>query len=199
MALPPVALAALDSGNIEPVLIVYLDVASDPVRAMDGPYSTTFSGTGDPDLDGHSFDAYGWLVTAVSPVSHSEGGSDTVTITLSGLIDVDSALMNAIGDRTRYKGRIARLWQGLVDETGAFFAVWPLYTGYMMVPRFSIRPDGATIQLEIENYTAVLTDAPSRTYLSQADYDPGDLSAEASVAIFNGGSASALSGAGNRG
>ncbi|WP_076071714.1 hypothetical protein [Sphingomonas montana] len=187
--------AALDRDVIHPVMFAYLDILGDPVRATTAPYSVDISGTGDPDLDGHVFDAVDPTFVAVSPVKSKEGGTDTVTVQMSGLIGIDTDLMNLIGNKANWQGRPARLWLALYDEhLTRIGAIWPFHTGYMSVPKIIGSADSQTISLDIESYLAFLTQASNRSYLSQAEYDPGDLSAEASIAMANGGTGAGLTG-----
>lgn len=187
------ALTALGQSVIHPVWVAFLDITGDPVRVTTAPYAKTFSSTGDSDLDGFTFDALSHELVAVSPVQHKDTGSETVTATLSGLIGVDTALMNAIGDKSKWQGRVARLWMGLLDTNLSWIDVWPYYTGYMAVPKISGSVESQVITLEIESYLASLSEASNRTYLDQKEFDSGDLSAEAAIAIANGTSGSGLS------
>jgi hypothetical protein len=174
------AIAALRSYTT-PVNAIYcgfLDIVGDPIRVTTAPYSIAFTGTGDADLDGFTFSAVEPDFISVSPVTMKEGGADTVTTTLSGLIGVDTTLLNQIGNKANWQGRVARLWQLQIDEALAQVgAVWPWFTGYMTVPKIVGDKASQTIQLEIESY------------LDATDYDSGDLSAAASIACANGTSA----------
>jgi hypothetical protein len=162
----------------------------DPIRVTTAPYSIAFTGTGDADLDGFTFSAVEPDFISVSPITMKEGGADTVTTTLSGLIGVDTTLLNQIGNKANWQGRVARLWQLQIDEALAQVgAVWPWFTGYMTVPKIVGDKASQTIQLEIESYLAFLRAASGRSYLNATDYDSGDLSAAASIACANGTSA----------
>jgi hypothetical protein len=157
----------------------------------DAPYSFTFAGTGDEDLDGFTFEAVDARVVSVSDVKAKEGGSDTLTLTLSGLAGVDGDTMSAIANRANYQGRDARLWKAMLDpvELTTIGQIWPYYTGYMAVPKISGDKASQTISLEIETYLAFFSQASNRTYLDQLSFDPGDHSAELAIAIANGASA----------
>lgn len=185
------AQAALAERVRRPVTFCFLDIAGAPVRVTDAPYSFTFAGTGDEDLDGFTFDAVDARVVSVGDVKAKEGGTDTLTLTLSGLAGVDGETMNEIGTRSNYQGRDARLWKAMLDpvQLTRIGAIWPYYTGYMAVPKISGDQTSQTISLEIETYLAFFGQASNRTYLDQASFDPGDLSAELSIAIANGASA----------
>jgi len=185
------AQAALAERVRRPVTFCFLDIAGEPVRVTDAPYSFTFAGTGDEDLDGFTFEAVDARVVSVGDVKAKEGGTDTLTLTLSGLAGIDGETMNSIGNRANYQGRDARLWKAMLDpvELTRIGAIWPYYTGYMAVPKISGDQTSQTISLEIETYLAFFGQASNRTYLDQASFDPGDLSAELAIAIANGASA----------
>lgn len=194
------AQAALAQAVSRPAFVGFLDFAGDPLRLSTTDYPVTFSGTGDADLDGHSFDAIGGAWMDVSPVQHKEGGGSQVTVTLSGLIGVDSDALNQIGSRTYFQGRICRLWAMMLDPaSGARTGnIWSYYTGYMQVPKLGGDGTYQTITMVIESWLAFATQASQRTWLAQPEYDADDHSPELSIAIANGTTqqATASSGAG---
>lgn len=120
------AQAALAERVRRPVTFCFLDIAGEPVRVTDAPYSFTFAGTGDEDLDGFTFEAVDARVVSVGDVKAKEGGTDTLTLTLSGLAGIDGETMNAIGNRSNYQGRDARLWKAMLDpvELTRIGAIW---------------------------------------------------------------------------
>jgi len=190
MAMQPDALAAeaLGADIRKPATFVWLDIAGEPVWATDAPYSVLFSGTGDPELDGFTFDAVDSRLVSVSPIKVREDGTDTVTLQLSGLAGVDDELMTAIGNTANFQGRDCRIWRAMLDPDtfGRIGAVWCDFTGYMNVPRIVGDQDGQLIQLECETYLAFLKRASGRTYLDLSNFDPGDRSGELAIAIANG-------------
>lgn len=196
MGLPnATAIAELAQPIIRPHLVGWFDITGDPVRATTAPYTVTFSGTGDTDLDTYTFKGADDndsdpQVVDLSPVRHKESGSDTLVVTLSGIITLDSTLLTALGTRSNWQGRDARLWMMLYDEANAVVGnVWNIYTGYMSAVSIGGSPEGQTISVSVESYLASLSEPSNRTLLSQKDYDSGDLSAEKSIAIANGTSA----------
>ncbi len=181
------AQAALDQSVHEVAYVGWLDLLDDPIYATTAPYAVTFSGTGDADLDGKTFSpaANGWM--SVSPVQNKEGGGEEVTLTLSGLIGVDTDVMNQIGDRAKFQGRFCRLWAMMIDPTGARIGnVWSYYTGYMSTPTLSGDGSYQTITIKVESWLSFMTQATGRTWLAQPEYDADDHSAELSIAIANG-------------
>jgi hypothetical protein len=182
------AAQAAVAGHFAPAWFIWLDILGDPLRVTTFGADVPFSGTGDSDLDGNSFTAFGGKLINVSDVSNSESGSETVTVTLSGIVSVDTTLISEIGDKSKWQGRSARLWFRIYDETGATpqGAIISYYTGYMSSVRFRAAPKNQTLELSIENYLAFTTQPSNRSYLNQKDYDSADNSAAATVAAANG-------------
>jgi hypothetical protein len=77
--------------------------------------------------------------------------------------------------------------------------VWRFYTGIMSTATIRPSPDNQSIEIQIESYLASLTQASNRTYLDQKQFDSGDLSADAAIAIANGTTGSGLAGTGGGG
>lgn len=187
------AQAELDQSINEPGYCAFLDLVGDPLRVTTAPYSMTFAGTGDAQLDGHTFDAQDGLLMRVSPVEMKEGGGSTVTATLSGLIGIDTDTLNIIGDKSKWQGREAVLWAMMIDPDGDRVGnIWTFYRGYMTVPKIVGDRDGQTIIMTIESWLNFMSQPSGRTWLSQKRYDDGDASAEASIAIANGTKGNAL-------
>lgn len=166
---------------------VYLDIVGDPLRFTTFGIDTTVSGSGDSELDG-SYPAFGGKWLDLGDVNNSDSGSETLIITLSGIISMDTALLNEIGDRTKWQGRVCRIWCRLYDESGLTpqGAIFPLYTGYASSVKIMAEPDQQMIQMSVENWRAAFNQASNRSYLNQQDYDSGDLSAAATIAASNG-------------
>lgn len=186
----PAGAAALAERLRHPVTFCFLDIRDEPVRVTNAPYGFSFSQTGDEDLDGFTFDAVDPRVVSVGTVKAKEGGSDTLALELSGLPGVDGDTLNQIGNRANWQGRDARLWKALLNPSDPtqILSLWAYYTGYMAVPRITGDRNSQTISLEVESYLAFFGQASNRTYLDQNLFDPGDRSAELSIAIANGAS-----------
>lgn len=185
------ATEALGAQVVRPAFICWLDIIGDPVRATTWPADITFAGTGDADLDGFTFYAIDPTVTSISPVKHQDGGSETVTASLSGLILPDTDLLNIIGDEGNWLGRDARLWTALYNESNVQQgAVWNYHTGKMTALRIVGSAEKQLIEVSIETYLAAIAPPSNRTYLDQKHFDSGDDSAAASIAIANGVSGS---------
>lgn len=185
------AQAALAAAVRRPVTFAFLDLAGDPIRVTNAPYAFSFTDTGDADLDGFTFTAVEPRVVSVGTVRAKEGGSDTLSLQLSGLASVDDELMTEIGDRSRWVGRDCRLWRAMLDphDLTRIGAIWSYFTGYMSVPQITGDRRSQVITLSVETYLAFFGNASNRTYLDQQSFDPGDHSAALAIAIANGASA----------
>lgn len=175
----------------EPVVnarwLCYLDIVGDPVRATTGLYDKTFSGTGDPDLDGDTYEPYPSNLIEVSDVQHDEAGSDQVTVSMSGLIVNNVDFLNIIGNKSNWQGRTARLWWYVVDENeNQVGEVYSYYTGYMNDINITGSAKSQKIVLSIENYLVSLSSTQAKTYQMQKEYDSADVSASRSIAAANG-------------
>ena len=178
--------AALEAQVLNWRMLVYADFLGDVLRGTNGLYDKVISGSGDSELDG-TYESFDHNLINVSPVSHNENGSDTVSIAMSGLIVNDNAFLNLIGNKTNWQGRIARLWFYCVDANEAQIgSIIPYYTGYMNDISISGDPQSQTVSLTIENYLVSLAGAQGKTYLMQNIYDAGDNSAKAAIAAANG-------------
>lgn len=168
--------------------IIFLDIQGDPLRITTGGANVTFSSTGDSDLDGNTFVAFGGKLIDVGDVSNSDSGSGPTEIKLSGIVSMDTALVNEIGDKTKWQGRLVRIWFQLYDAAGVTKqgAIVSYKTGYMSKVSIAAAPDGQTITLVIENYLSFTTQPSNRSYLNQKDYDSADTSAAATIASANG-------------
>lgn len=183
---------SLQSAIEQPIVyarwVCYLDVVGDPLRVTTALYDKTFSGTGDADLDGRTFLSIPANLISVSPVEHTESGSNQVTASMSGLIVNNQAFLNTIGNKANWQGRTARLWWYVVDENENQIGseVYGYYTGYMNDLTINGSPDAQTVTMSIEHYLVTLTNASSKTYQMQKEYDAGDLSATLSISVANG-------------
>ena len=187
MTLPDTAhAAALDEEVVKPVWFASLDFVGDPVRANTSGANITPSGTGDADLDGVEFLGITADLVSVSSVRMREGGSDAVTAELSGIQGLDATDLALLNNPANWRGRDARLWRIVRNaanvQQGGFH---PYYTGKIVNLTHSGRGADQVIRVTIESYLAVFSEASNRTYLDQADYDSGDLSARASIATAN--------------
>ena len=178
--------AALEATVVNWRVLIYADFVGDVLRGTSGLYDKTISGSGDAELDG-TYDSFSHDLINVSPVKHNETGSDTVTISMSGLIVNNADFLAVIGDKSKWQGRTARLWFYCVDQNeNQVGSIIPYYTGYMNEVGISGNAESQTVTLTIENYLASIAGAQNKTYLIQNIFDAGDLSGEASISAANG-------------
>ncbi len=106
---------------------------------------------------------------------------------MSGLIVNDAGFLAIIGDKSKWQGRIARLWFYCVDQNeNQVGSIIPYYTGYMNEVGINGNSSSQTVTLTIENYLVSIAGAQNKTYLIQNIFDAGDLSGEASISAANG-------------
>lgn len=178
--------AALEAQIVNWRVLVYADFVGDVLRGTSGLYNKVITASGDAELDG-TYESFSHDLINVSPVKHNESGSDTVSISMSGLLVNNADFLAIIGDKTKWQGRTARLWFYCVDENEAQIgSIIPYYTGYMNEVSISGSAESQTVSLTIENYLASIAGAQNKTYLIQNIFDAGDLSGEASISAANG-------------
>ena len=178
--------AALNASVVNWRVLIYADFQGDVLRGTSGLYDKTISGSGDTELDG-TYESFDHNLINVSPVKHNETGSDTVAISMSGLIVNDNDFLNLIGDKAGWQGRTARLWFYCVDENeNQVGSIIPYYTGYMNEVGINGSSSSQAVTLTIENYLVSIAGAQNKTYLIQNIFDAGDLSGEAAVSAANG-------------
>jgi hypothetical protein len=178
--------AALEATVVNWRVLIYADFVGDVLRGTSGLYDKVISGSGDTELDG-TYEGFSHDLINVSPVKHNESGSDTVTISMSGLVVNNADFLAIIGDKSKWQGRTARLWFYCVDQDeNQIGSIIPYYTGYMNEVGISGNSESQAVSLTIENYLASIAGAQNKTYLIQNIFDAGDLSGEASVSAANG-------------
>lgn len=190
MSLPDAtASAALSARVIKPVYFVYLDFLGEPVLANTSGANVTPSGTGVAKLDGNEFIGVDGQFVDLSPVKTAEGGSKSITATLSGIPAdlVDADILAILDDPTKWRGRDADVWQIIRDSGNTQqggYRTW--CAGRIVALNHGGDERGLRITVQIEGYLAALSEASNRTYMDQERYDPDDLSAAAAIAIANG-------------
>jgi hypothetical protein len=178
--------AALDAQVVNWRVLIYADFVGDVLRGTSGLYNKVISASGDSELDG-TYEGFNHDLINVSPVKHNESGSDTVSISMSGLVVNNADFLAIIGDKAKWQGRIARLWFYCVDENeNQVGSIIPYYTGYMNEVGINGSASSQTVTLTIENYLTSIAGAQNKTYLIQNIFDAGDLSGAASISAANG-------------
>lgn len=199
MSLPDAtAISALQGDVIKPVWFAFLDILGDPVRTNTSGADITPTGVGDSDIDGHVFSGVSCDLVSISPVKFALGGSQTVTAVLSGIPGLDDDTIAQLDDKANWRGRNARIWRVIRNasnvQQGGF---QNYYTGKMIALRHAGSAGDQIIEVTIEGYISVLSQASNRTYMDQVRYDPGDLSAQGAMATANGNYTGAPAGPGS--
>lgn len=189
MGMDATASAALDAQIIKPIFLGFVDFLNEPMRVNTSGADLTITGTGEPDIDGTPFIGLRADVVDIGGVANKAGGTDAITIKLSGLPDLDADMLAEIEDPTNWRSREIRLWRIIrnaanIQQGG----VQHYYTGYMANLTMPVLPTGQTIEVSVESYLAAYGPASNRSYLDQDKYDAGDLSARAAIAIGNNAS-----------
>jgi hypothetical protein len=172
---------------IRPVHFVFMDFLGDPLRANDSGMTIVISGQADANLNGQ-YDGLTGEVAEISSVRVGVGGSDTVTARLSGLQELDADMLNIIGDESKWKGRLCQMWRIVWDQNNASQGAYQhFYTGYMVDVIMGGGADEQFIEVSIENYLTAYVNPSNRTYLSQHEFDAGDLSGTVTPGLPNSG------------
>lgn len=181
------ATAALDAQVIKPVFFIYLDFVGGAVRANTSGADLPVSGSPYAEMNGQTFLGVAANLLDVSAVSYAPGGSKSVTVTLSGIPEVDDATLDLLDNPDNWRGRDAMIWRMIRNAANVQQgAIHRYYTGKMTQVLHKGSVDEQAITVTVESYLAALSEPSNRTYLDQERYDPGDFSARASIAVANG-------------
>lgn len=187
--------AALEASVLYWRVLIYADFVGDVLRGTSGLYDKTVSSS-DTELNG-TYESFSNNIIQVGAVKHNENGSDTLSISMSGLVVNNAAFLAIIGDKSKWQGRAARLWFYCADANeNQVGSIIPYYTGYMNDITISGDAESQIVTLTIENYLVSLAGAPNKTYLQQKIYDSGDESAAAAIAAANGMVGAGVAGSG---
>lgn len=176
---------SLSASSVQIGLLIFADFADLPIRAAYAPCPLTVPGgltDGDADCWGFTFDTINADVLRITPVEHGQGGTGTLSIELHTDAAMP-ALLNAIENPALYLGRRLRLWQVVFSLNGQVVEIQPLARLYMTVPRHRASSSEYLVVMEAENFTALIANAPARTYLNSTLWDAGDLSGIASQGV----------------
>ncbi len=180
------AIAAIDQSHVRPVHLAWLDFASEQVRSNSSGANITLSGMPDADANG-TFVGISPDFADVSAISVREGGTEAVTVTLSGIPGLDDEMLEELSEPANWRGRECRLWRYFQNGAGGREGgVQSLYTGLMTNLEVGGSPEQQAVTITVESYIAALSEASNRTYMDQYLFDPGDKSADAAPGIANG-------------
>jgi hypothetical protein len=187
--------ASLDDDVIWPVVFVYMDIVGDPFRVCTWLYPIIPIGSSDPLLNSQTFIGIGQNnpITEISSIKDSMTGSESVEFKLSIPVDHSAALENIIGDKSKWRGRIACIWYAHMNETRQLIdEPIRLKRGRLSQAIFNCSPEIQTLNLIMESHQSNISQPRRRNYLQQKTIDPLDESPSASIAIANGPSGTGL-------
>ena len=175
-------------------ILVYLDLQDEPLRYCLSPVTplvmpgTSLLDEPDADFDGQTFTALDPRFVSISSIRNGESGTERVEFSVAGDIGLDTEVMNALSNPARFRGRAAKVWSVLLNESYQPIAADVDYVGFMAVPSYGLSASSARITVAAENHAALgAGGAPARTLLSQKLYDSGDNSAAATLGKPDGG------------
>ena len=129
--------AALEAPILHWRMLLYADFQGDVLRATSGIYDKVISGSGDSELDG-SYLSLDHNLIEISPVKHNESGSDTVTVSLNGILAAtefvqdrfEAVIEQRDGDPDPYPWLVAAEYPGRCDAVaGAHCTAVVLHRG----------------------------------------------------------------------
>lgn len=140
---------------VRPVFIVYLNFATDILRAWTGPGDLVVgaSQTGDSDLDGNTFKQIDAPFT-ISDMGEDMTSGSKVTITYSASPDSAAVVRQIVRDDVNWQLRTAKIWVGFLQSDLATMhnEVKQLFGGVMVSAQVSRKQsEGAIIQLTLDS------------------------------------------------
>ena len=142
---------AVEAPVIRPVLIAYLDIASDPISMWTGAGAFQPTGTPDAVLNGKTF-VPDSVFADMSDILEDEGIGGPLTIILQGHDLDDAALRQMVRDRRQWRGRKAYFWLGLLNESLNAVYEYPIRikTGIMARVVINRGKDNVSIELTVD-------------------------------------------------
>ena len=139
---------ALTSKTIRPIIIAYLDIASDPISMWTGQGTFLPSGTADAILNGKTF--YPEQAFAdMSEVSEDQGIGGPVTVSLKANSLDEDALRQIVKDRREWRGRPAYIWMGLYAEGFASVIADPVRIKTGIMTQVIVKRAGGDVSIDI--------------------------------------------------
>lgn len=174
---------------IRPVRFIFMDYLGDPIRCNDSGMDITISGQSSPNLNG-TYLGLNTRFANMSNIQIGDGGSQPVSVWLSGIKTLDDATLDLMGDESKWKGRLVRIWRIVWDQAGTGQGSYQhLYTGYMVNHMLKGSSKEQMIEVTIESYLAAFSQPSNRTYLMSRYFDAGDASGEVLLSAANGSEA----------
>lgn len=196
---------ALAAHHIQTGMAMRLEFLNETLFIWTGSHRITVANTGDPLLDGNTFDPLvAGAVVQFGDNSYSYSGSDAFSVTLALPNDINPEIAAAQVYPGEYQARPAYLWRTLM--VGAATAITPaqlqfrkLRSGSMDKVSVSRSRDASTFTLTIESFASFVGSASNSSYQDQkTKFDAQDISQDYSTQIANGESLHRSSGGGSR-
>lgn len=184
---------ALDASSIQTAMAMRLEFLNETLFIWTGSHSITVANTGDPLLDGNTFDPLvAGAMIQIGDNAYSYSGSDAFTLTLGVPHDLHPEIAAAQVYPTEYQARPAYLWRTMI--VGQATATSPaqmqfrrLRSGNMDKVSVARSRDTSTFALTIESFASFVGNASNSTYQDQkTKFDPTDISQDYSTQIANG-------------
>lgn len=188
----PEVLAAVAAPVITTALLARLDFQSGPEFLWTGLDRLQPTGTGDPLLDGNTFDPIAeGIAVEVGENTFTQNGSDELQINLAVPAEMNVALAAAQSFPVEYLTRDATIWRAVrlvsTDPLAApIWAIRRIRSGSMYKLEFQFDGSQHLVLLTIESHQSLISNATNQTYLDQSKYDPKDTSQNYAVSCANG-------------
>lgn len=163
---------------IYPIWLLWMDVEGDALFAHTGTGSISFAEgeTGDPLLDGNTFEGLG-VFAAMGDIQESENGSGPMRLTLPGVDPDEPGFKPLIADARRWQFRRAVVWFTYINEDGTGLVDYPERekTGRLDGLRVSHDTGTCTISINIEGFAASSGPPINTKYADQPEIDASDI------------------------
>ena len=177
--LNPTTSAAFDKADLPLAAILYLDILNDPVLSWTGIGNLTFAAgeTGDPSLDGVTFEGSGTVIE-ISGISDGVGGSDVLEIALPGVDIYQPMLRQLITNRNRWQFRRAVVWMMALDPETMQISGKPFRVKTGRIDQLILNENDkeGVDKAKIEGQQAYGNIPLATRYSEQIDINPNDIS-----------------------
>lgn len=171
--------AEAENPVIRPIWLIWMDVEGDPLYAHTGTGTISFEEgeTGDPALDGKTFEGLG-AFAMMGDIQESENGSGPMTITLPGVDPDEPGFKQLIAERRRWQYRRAIVWFSYLNEAMTGLIDYPQRekTGRLDGLRITHDQETCAISVNIVGFSADSSPPLASKYADQPEIDPSDIS-----------------------
>lgn len=154
---------ALQEPIVRPVLIIRLDIVTDPIIAWTGPGIFAPTDTGDAALDGQTFSPVAPFMD-MSTINENQGIGGPVTLVATGHDLDEEILKQVVRDKRAWRGKKAWLWLGLLnsDENTVVDDPVRIKTGVIVQMLVDRKKDSASVSVVIDVDLGNAVSAPFR-------------------------------------